>query len=137
VTRFPVLVLIACALAFSASARAEAPADFLAGFEQQARQADPGFQGFSAERGRQFFTRTHGADWSCASCHTDTPAASGKHAKTGKSIQPLAPAVNAERFTSTAKVEKWFKRNCNDVLGRACSAQEKGDVLAWLMRVVK
>lgn len=136
-TRFPVLILAACALAFSASARAEAPADFLTGFEQQARQADPGFQGFSAERGRLFFTRTHGGDWSCASCHTAAPDTSGKHAKTGKSIEPLAPAANPERFTGAAKVDKWFKRNCNDVLGRACTAQEKGDVLAWLMRAAK
>ena len=136
-TRFPVFILAAWALALSVPARAEAPADFLADFERQARQADPGFQGFSAERGRQFFTRTHGGDWSCASCHTDAPTASGRHARTGKSIKPLAPAANPERFSSGAKVEKWFKRNCNDVLGRACSAQEKGDVLAWLVRVVK
>ena len=33
----------------------------------------------------------------------------------------------------TAKVEKWFARNCNDVLGRACTPVEKGDVLAWLL----
>ena len=136
-TRFPVFILAAWALALSVPARAEAPADFLADFERQARQADPGFQGFSAERGRRFFTRTHGGDWSCASCHTDAPTASGRHARTGKSIKPLAPAANPERFSSGAKVEKWFKRNCNDVLGRACSAQEKGDVLAWLVRVVK
>jgi hypothetical protein len=135
--RFPVFVFAAWALALSVPVHAQAPADFLADFERQARQADPGFKGFSAERGRQFFTRTHGGDWSCASCHTDAPATSGKHAKTGKSIQPLAPAANPERFTSAAKVDKWFKRNCNDVLGRACSAQEKGDVLAWLMRAVK
>jgi hypothetical protein len=137
VTSIPVLILIAALVALAAPARAAAPADFLADLEWQARRADPGFQGFSAERGRQFFTRTHGGDWSCASCHTDAPATSGKHAKTGKSIQPLAPAANPERFTSAAKVEKWFKRNCNDVLGHACTAQEKGDVLAWLMRVVK
>ena len=54
------------------------------------------------------------------------------HAATGKTIQPLAPAANAQRFTDTAKVEKWFRRNCNDVVGRECSAQEKADILAWL-----
>ena len=132
--RFPVLILTAPLLALTAPARAQAPADFLADFERQARQADPGFQGFSAERGRQFFTRTHGSDWSCASCHTDAPATSGKHAKTGKSIAPLAPAANPRRFTDAAKVDKWFKRNCNDVLGRACTASEKADVLAYLLK---
>ncbi len=45
----------------------------------------------------------------------------------------MAPAVNPMRFTRSAKVEKWFKRNCNDVLGRACTAQERADVAANLM----
>ena len=44
----------------------------------------------------------------------------------------MAPAFNAERFTDAAKVEKWFRRNCNDVVGRECTAAEKADVLAWL-----
>jgi hypothetical protein len=30
-------------------------------------------------------------------------------------------------------VGKWFGRNCRDVLGRACTAQEQGDVLAYLL----
>lgn len=131
-TRFPVLILTAPLLALVAPVRAQAPADFLASFEREARQADPGFQGFSAERGRQFFNRAHGSDWSCASCHTEAPAGNGKHAKTGKSIQPLAPAANPERFTSAAKVEKWFKRNCNDVYARECTPQEKGDFISWI-----
>ena len=65
--------------------------------------------------------------------YTATPTGTGKHASTGKAIQPLAPAANAERFADPAKTEKWFRRNCNDVLGRECSAGEKADVLAWLM----
>ena len=36
-----------------------------------------------------------------------------------------------------AKVEKWFKRNCNDVLGRVCTPLEKGDVLSYLLTVKK
>jgi hypothetical protein len=54
---------------------------------------------------------------------------------TKKPIRPLAPAANAERFTNQDKIDKWFKRNCNDVVKRACTAQEKGDVLAYLMTV--
>jgi hypothetical protein len=54
--------------------------------------------------------------------------------KTGKAIAPLAPAANAERFTDAGKAEKWFRRNCNDVLGRACTASEKADVLAYLLK---
>jgi len=130
---------VAAGLALLASPvlRAETPADFLKEFETAARAADAGFKGFSTQRGEQFFKATHGGEWSCASCHTQNPAATGKHAKTGKEVAPLAPAANAERFASPAKVEKWFKRNCNDVLGRACSAQEKGDVLAWLITAKK
>jgi hypothetical protein len=109
--------------------------DMLTGLEQAARQIEPGFKGLSAERGAQFFKSTHGAEWSCASCHTASPAAQGKHVRTGKLIAPLAPAANAERFTNPDKVEKWFRRNCNDVLNRACTASEKGDVLAYLMTV--
>jgi hypothetical protein len=84
------------------------------------------------ERGRAFFTSRHGAEWSCASCHGNPPTASGKHAGTGKPIEPLAPALNPKTFTDTARIDKWFRRNCNDVLKRECSAAEKADVLAWL-----
>jgi hypothetical protein len=129
--------LAGLALALALPAAAETPTDFLRRFEQEARKADPAFAGFSAERGRLFFQQPHGKDWSCASCHTDNPAGSGKHAKTAKVIAPLAPAANPERFTNAAKVEKWFRRNCNDVLGRACTAQEKGDALTWLTTMRK
>ena len=89
----------------------------------------------SAERGRAFFTATHGGEWSCASCHGTPPTAPGKHAATGKAVAPLAPAANAERFTDSAKADKWFRRNCNDVLKRECSALEKADVMAYLVGV--
>jgi len=112
------------------SAHAETPKDFLNSFQKEASG-----QPFSAARGETFFKTKHGSDWSCASCHTDNPAISGKHAKSDKLIQPMAPAANAERFTDPKKVEKWFKRNCNDVLDRVCTPQEKGDVLAYLMTV--
>ncbi len=121
----------------TAFAAAETPADFLQQFEMAARQESASKQGFSAQRGETFFRTTHGREWSCSSCHTQNPSADGKHAKTEKRIAPLAPAANAERFTNPSKVEKWFKRNCNDVLGRACSAQEKGDVLTYLISLKK
>jgi uncharacterized protein DUF1924 len=111
---------------------AAAPAELQKRFEAEAR-GTPGFSGFSPQRGERFFKSAHGGDWSCASCHTDNPLAAGRHAKTGKAIAPLAPAANPERFTDGAAVDKWFRRNCNDVLGRACTAQEKGDVLQYLM----
>jgi mono/diheme cytochrome c family protein len=126
------LVCLLALSGLSAPVLAETPADFLAAYTREAKTANPAFVRPSAERGQQLFTQTHGKEWSCASCHTANPAASGRHAVTNKPIDPMAPAVNASRFTRAAKVEKWFKRNCNDVLGRACTAQEKGDVLAYL-----
>lgn len=108
---------------------AATPAEMLAAYSAQAGSAA------SATRGQTFFANKHGKDWSCASCHTADPTAQGKHAATGKIIAPLAPAANAERFTDNAKTEKWFRRNCNDVVGRECTAAEKRDVLAWLMNI--
>jgi Domain of unknown function (DUF1924) len=87
----------------------------------------------SALRGEALFTRSHGRDWSCSSCHGERPTLAGRHASTGKPIGALAPLFNPERFTDEAKVEKWFRRNCNDVLGRECTPAEKADVIAWLM----
>lgn len=130
-----VLVLMVVAGLVSQPALAETLNQVLTTIKNEAQSADPSFKGFSAARGEQFFKQKHGNEWSCSSCHTDNPAVSGKHAKTGKIILPLAPAVNVERFTSLNKVAKWFKRNCNDVLDRVCTPQEKGDVMAYLLTV--
>jgi hypothetical protein len=115
------------AIALAGGAHAAAPADLLAGYSAQAGAPA------SAQRGQQLFTTTHGREWSCASCHGTPPTQPGKHAATGKAIGALAPAFNPQRFTDAAKTEKWFRRNCNDVMGRECSAGEKADVLAWLL----
>ncbi len=125
-------VILAIAGMLAAAAGAETPAGIADGYAAAARRDLPAFAGFSAQRGAQFFRTTHGNDWSCASCHTADPAAPGRHARTGLALQPLAPAANPARFTDLSKVEKWFRRNCNDVLGRECTVQEKGDVLAFL-----
>ena len=124
---------LAAALAFSGSALAAGPAGLLAGYPTEAKKADPSFAA-SVARGEAFFNARHGNEWSCASCHGSPPTGQGKHAKTGKAIAPLAPAANAERFADAAKAEKWFRRNCNDVLGRACTPSEKADVLAFLLK---
>ncbi|OGI47025.1 MAG: hypothetical protein A2151_08090 [Candidatus Muproteobacteria bacterium RBG_16_65_34] len=120
-----------------AAASAASPTEVQRSLEQTARATTPGFAGFSAHRGEKFFKSTHGGEWSCASCHTQDPRASGRHAKTEKEIRPLSPVADPRRFTDPAKVEKWFRRNCNDVVGRACTPLEKGDVLAYVMSVRK
>ncbi len=123
----PAISALAVLGAVSQGAYAASPAEQLAGYTAQA-----GAPAVPAH-GQQFFTTTHGREWSCASCHGTVPTQTGKHASTGKPIGAMAPAFNPERFTDAAKTEKWFRRNCNDVLGRTCTAAEKADVLAWLM----
>jgi len=118
--------LLAMLLGQATGALAATPADLLADYTAQAGAPA------QAARGQAFFTSTHGREWSCASCHGTVPAQAGKHASTGKPIGALAPAFNPERFTDPAKAEKWFRRNCNDVVGRICTPAEKADVLAWL-----
>lgn len=128
---------IAAAL-ISVSAHAASPQEILRGYADKARQENAAFKEFSAARGEQLYraerTGANGNKLSCASCHTPDPRQRGK-TRASKEILPLAPAVNAERLTDSAKVEKWFGRNCQDVLGRACTAQEKGDFMNYLLSV--
>lgn len=88
-------------------------------------------------KGDLVFNQKHGDVWSCASCHNTPPTSTGKHASTSKPIKPLAPAFNDAAFTDTAKIEKWFKRNCRDVMKRECTPEEKLDVLAYLLNLKK
>lgn len=128
----PATLLAALALALPLLASAANPIQD--SYRAQAKQDHPAFKDFSAAAGQKLYT-SKGAELSCASCHTDSPLAAGKHAKTNKDILPLAPAANPKRFSDAAQVEKWFKRNCNDVLSRACTAQEKGDFMAYVLSV--
>lgn len=101
----------------------------------EARAANAAFSGFSAARGKTLHTASHTggkADTpSCTTCHGNDPRSAGRTAA-GKVVEPVAVSANASRYTDPAKVEKWFKRNCNEVLGRECSAQEKGDWLSFM-----
>ena len=125
------VLILAATLALPA-AQAATPEELILGYAQQARRDAVAYAGPSAAAGRQFFTARHG-DWSCSSCHGANPAAAGRHVVTGKSIAALAPSRNPARFRDAARVEKWFRRNCNDTLDRACTAAEKADVMAYLL----
>jgi cytochrome c553 len=120
----------------SANAAADTPASFMA---QYAQQAGVPVSALSPVRGEAFYRAEHpgrdgGKQQSCATCHTANPKQTGK-TRVGKPIEPLAPAANPQRFTEAAKVEKWFRRNCKDVLKRECTPQEKGDFVAWLNQI--
>ena len=118
---------LVAAMGVAPAAHAATPAQLLADYTAQAGAAP------APARGQQLFTSRHGHEWSCSSCHGAVPTQAGKHAATGKPIGAMAPAFNADRFADAAKTEKWFRRNCNDVIGRECSAAEKADVVSWLL----
>jgi hypothetical protein len=118
-------------LLYTGLALAETPAAIESAY---AAAAGGGFQP-SAERGRSFFNASRGVSSkldACVTCHTVSPEQAGKHAITGRVIAPMSPLVTPTRFSDPAKVEKWFYRNCREVVGRECSPGEKADVLAYL-----
>jgi len=99
--------------------------------------ASQGAVAADAEQGQFLWQKTYQANGefaerSCASCHTDKLTVPGKHIKTGKLIEPMAPSVNPQRLTDQKKIEKWFKRNCKWTMGRECTAQEKADLLLYI-----
>lgn len=120
---------LALALALAAAPALAGPRDdLIAGFAGAAGITP------SAERGHAFFLATPGggnADTpSCSTCHTADPRAEGR-TRAGKAIAPMAVSKTPDRFTDAAKVDKWFRRNCDSVLGRECTAAEKADILTY------
>ena len=123
---FPLVLIAICGAAL-----AETPRQI--GDAYAAAQGN-GFRA-AAARGTEFFGRKFNVSEkmpSCTTCHTDNATQPGRHAITGKTIKPLAPAANAERLSDRAKVEKWFTRNCKEVVGRECTSGEKADFIAFL-----
>lgn len=107
----------------------------VANWTASAKASDLAFTA-SVDRGRAFYLRQSGTNpdmASCAACHTADPSTSGRHTVTGKRIAAMAIQTNPERFTDTSKTEKWFKRNCNDVLGRVCTPAEKADFTTFML----
>ncbi|MDY6891042.1 MAG: DUF1924 domain-containing protein [Pseudomonadota bacterium] len=95
------------------------------------RYRDAGVTQTDPAQGKALWTREVEGR-SCISCHAADPRLAGKHQRTGKVIEPMAPSVNAERLSEVKKIRKWFYRNCKWTLGRECTAQEKADFLVWL-----
>jgi len=127
----PLLALIAAGTSSAAT-----PDQLLQGYVAEARKAEAGFSP-SPTRGEAMFRREHAGDKgpvACATCHTADPRKEGR-TRAHKAIAPLAPAANPERLAEAAKAEKWFGRNCKDVLGRACTPAEKADFAAWLISI--
>jgi len=128
----PVLSLLTVAVISLAAAPVAANGardKIIAGFAAAAGQP------LNAQRGADLFLGQHTggkpATPSCTTCHTNNPANAGR-TRAGKAIAPMAVSRTPDRFTDPAKVAKWIKRNCTTVLGRQCTAVEKGDILTWL-----
>jgi len=124
-------------LLVSLASHAETPQQIRQAYAVEASVAQPAFAP-SAKRGEAFFRQrftNNDKMPACTSCHTDSPLKTGEHVVTGKAIRPLAVATNSERFSDPAKVEKWFGRNCKEVVGRACTPAEKADFVAYMSEV--
>ncbi|MCW8957260.1 MAG: DUF1924 domain-containing protein [Gammaproteobacteria bacterium] len=94
-----------------------------------------GAQAADFSRGQSLWQQTaavNNQSRSCTSCHGDNLKTEGKHQATGKMIKAMAPAINPQRLTDRANIEKWFKRNCKWTWGRECTAQEKSDLLIYI-----
>jgi len=94
---------------------------------------------FSVDNGRLMYSMKRSWEGeeqpACSGCHTDNPKNEGKHMVSKKPIKPLAPAVNPERFTDVAKVEKNFTLHCRELYERDCTPMEKGHFLTYLLSV--
>ena len=105
-------------------------------YASAARAANPAFAGFSAARGKALHTQAFAGGKpdtpACTSCHGHDTRGPGRN-PAGKTIEAMALSASPSRYTDSAKVEKWFKRNCNDVLGRECTPLEKGDWLTFMI----
>jgi hypothetical protein len=123
--RFTTLFFVFLIGAGSADAATQATESLLAQLKESAPLP------FSASRGRDTWYRQQD-DRSCASCHSESVRSPGRHVRTGKFIEPMAPSVNRMRLTRVDKMQKWLLRNCQWTFGRACTAQEQGDMLVWL-----
>jgi hypothetical protein len=128
------IIVLACTL--GPATADESPKSLLDFYANEAKASDLGFSGFSAERGEHLF-RTHFSTGkpdtpSCTTCHTADPTKPGQ-TRAGKDIEPMAASANPKRYSDQAKTEKWFGRNCNNVLGRECTAKEKGEFITFML----
>src|SRR5574344_1087675 len=111
--------------------------DFLNSLKQEAIKENTSFTKFDYKRGEDIFLSKHigkkGELISCASCHGTDLNKSNQNYFTGKTIDALSPKANPKRFTDKTEIEKWLKRNFNDVYNREGTPLEKGDVITYII----
>lgn len=128
------LLCAVCAFGLELNAEMKAYIDEL---KKEAKDQNPSFVDFSAKNGEILFkTENIGKEnkkLSCVSCHGSDLRQKAQNIFTGKDIDPLAPSVNKARLSDVKEVKKWLKRNFKDVFLREGTAEQKGDVLYYIM----
>lgn len=128
------LLCAVCAFGLELNAEMKAYIDEL---KKEAKEQNPSFIDFSAKNGEILFkTENIGKEnkkLSCVSCHGSDLRQKAQNIFTGKDIDPLAPSVNKARLSDAKEVKKWLKRNFKDVFLREGTAEQKGDVLYYIM----
>ena len=128
------LLCAVCAFGFELNVEMKAYIDEL---KKEAKEQNPSFVDFSAKNGEILFkTENIGKEnkkLSCVSCHGSDLRQKAQNIFTGKDIDPLAPSVNKARLSDAKEVKKWLKRNFKDVFLREGTAEQKGDVLYYIM----
>ena len=128
------LLCAVCAFGLELNAEMKAYIDEL---KKEAKEQNPSFVDFSAKNGEILFkTENMGKEnkkLSCVSCHGSDLRQKAQNIFTGKDIDPLAPSVNKARLSDAKEVKKWLKRNFKDVFLREGTAEQKGDVLYYIM----
>ena len=128
------LLCAVCAFGLELNAEMKAYIDDL---KKEAKEQNPSFVDFSAKNGEILFkTENIGKEnkkLSCVSCHGSDLRQKAQNIFTGKDIDPLAPSVNKARLSDVKEVKKWLKRNFKDVFLREGTAEQKGDVLYYIM----
>jgi len=111
--------------------------EYMNSLKTEAKQQNKSFQEFDYTRGEKIFTKEQvgkrGTLISCVTCHTNDLTKNGLNEQTNKVIEPLSPHANPNRFTEVKEVEKWLRRNFKDVYNREGTAQEKGDVITYII----
>ena len=129
-------ILIISALVFNLGFSAVVD-DYLSSLKQEVLQENPKFTSFDTKRGEEIFTSKHigkkGKEIACTSCHGIDLNKSSENFFTGKVTEPLSPKANSKRFTDVNEIEKWMKRNFNDVYDREGKKKKKGDVTTYII----
>ncbi|WP_052083288.1 DUF1924 domain-containing protein [Helicobacter sp. MIT 11-5569] len=129
-------VMFATSMSYAGGFNAQMQA-YIEELKVEAKQANPQFVDFDAKRGEAIFsTKNKGKNdalLSCQSCHNADLKTSATNIFTNKTLEPLAPSVNPARLSDVKEVKKWLKRNFKDVFLREGNAQEKGDVLYYIV----